>query len=328
MKTDEKLPKTLREAVVYFSDEQRAFEFFVAMRWPEGVSCPHCHSSDVRFIPSRRVWNCANKHAGRQFSAKVGTIFADSPLGLDKWLPAFWMLTAAKNGVSSYEIHRALGVTQKTAWFMMHRIRVAIQEGTVVRDKMKGTVEVDESYIGGAARNMHHKAKVRRGLVGNSGINGKTIVLGILERGKDKKASRVTTEIVKDTSEKELMPHVRKYVLKGTELQTDALRTYRRAAEEYEHKVVDHAEAYVQAGVHTNGLENFWSLLKRTIRGTYVSVEPFHLFRYLSEQTFRFNERKNEAGDQGRFLTGMEGVVGRRLRYKTLIGFCEDGQAA
>lgn len=318
MHKDTGFPETLHEAIQYFAAGDNAFHFMVALRWRDGVVCPTCGSGEVHFVRTRKIWECKTKHPKRQFSVKVGTIFEDSPIKLDKWFSAMWMLGNCKNGVSSYEIGRELGVTQKTGWFMLHRLRAAMQSGSFVRDKMSGTVEVDESYIGGAARNMHHKAKVRRGLVGNSGINGKTIVMGILERGKGKKASRVVTEIVKDTSEKEIMPHVRKYVLKGTEMQTDALRTYRRAEAEYQHKVVDHAESYVRDGVHTNGLENFWSLLKRTIKGTYVSVEPFHLFRYLSEQCFRFNERKDD--NHGRFLSIAGGIVGKRLTYAKLIG--------
>jgi len=319
MNIDENFPKTLREAVVFFSDKERAFEFFVAIRWPEGVSCPHCQSSDVRFIASRKVWNCANNHPRRQFSAKVGTIFEDSPLGLEKWMPALWMLTGAKNGISSYEIHRAIGVTQKTAWFMMHRIRVALQAGSVVRDQFKGVVEVDESYIGGEARNMHASTKARRGIVGR-GTVGKTAVMGLLQRHGAGKHSKVVTEVVKNTGQSELIPRVRKYVLKGSEVHTDEHRGYASLDAEFIHKVINHAEAYVKDGVHTNGMENFWSLLKRTIKGTYVCIEPFHLFRYLSEQAFRFNEREDENGDAGRFLTALLGTFGRRLQYKQLIG--------
>lgn len=312
-------PETLREAIIYFADVHRALEFMVTLKWPDGVvRCPHCESANVGFLEKRCVWKC--RGCRKQFSPKVGTVFEDSPLPLSKWLPALWSIVNAKNGISSCELHRALGVTQKTAWFMLQRIRLAMQSGEMVRT-MSGTVEVDESYIGGAARNMHHKVKIKRGMIGATGPVGKSIVLGILERGeKGKKVSRIAAEVVTGTTGKEMMPHVRKYVLKGTELHTDALRTYREAAADFEHKVVDHAETYVKDGVHTNGLENFWSLLKRTIKGTYVSVEPFHLFRYLSEQVFRFNERKDKDGDKGRFLTAAIGIIGRRLTYKKLIG--------
>jgi hypothetical protein len=245
---------------------------------------------------------------------------------LEKWLPAVWVIVNAKNGVSSCELARSLGVTQKTAWFMLHRIRLAMQSGGVVRSKLTGTVEVDESYIGGLARNMHKNTKVRRGITGTGGT-GKTAIQGLLQRH-GKAHSKVIAEVVEHTRGELLRLNVRKYVLRGTEVHTDALPAYRELQDDFTHKVVDHAECYVKDGVHTNGLENFWSLLKRGLKGTYVSVEPFHLFRYLSEQVFRFNERKDENGDKGRFLTAMAGVFGKRITYKKLIGQDEDGLPA
>ena len=259
----------------------------------------------------------------KQFSVKVGTIFEGSPIKLDKWFAAMWMLTNAKNGVSSYEVHRAIGVTQKTAWFMMHRIRVAMQTGSFVKDKLQGTVEVDESYIGGLARNMHKNTKERRGITGTGGV-GKTAVMGLLERhGAKHSVSKVIAHVLASTKKPELQGHVRNYVLKGSQVHTDELKSYEGLDAEYTHNVINHAECYVKGNVHTNGMENFWSLLKRGIKGTYVSVEPFHLFRYLSEQVFRFNERKHEDGDQGRFLAVAASVFGKRLTYKKLIG--DDG---
>lgn len=231
---------------------------------------------------------------------KAGTIFEDSALGLDKWLCAVWVIVNAKNGCSSCELGRALGVTQKTAWFMLHRIRLALHEGGV--DKMSGQVEADETFIGGKARNMHFKDKKRKGIVGN-GMSGKTAVAGLLERTKDKKASRVVVKVAATVKKGELQSNVREYVLKGSEVHTDSLLSYDGLSEEYTHNVINHAESYVRGHVHTNGMENFWSLLKRALKGTYVSVEPFHLFRYLDEQAFRFNERKDN--DQGRFLHGL-----------------------
>lgn len=313
----ETFPKTLHEVIRHF-DEKAAHDFFVSLRWPDKVTCPRCASERVSFISTRKVWTCMDCKVKKQFSVKVGTIFEGSPIKLDKWFAAMWMLTNAKNGISSYEIHRAIGVTQKTAWFMMHRIRVAMQTGSFVRT-MKGTVEVDESWIGGQARFMHKAAKKAKG-ISSGNTNGKTPVMALLERGKGKRASRVHAEVVVDVGHQELMGRVRKYVLKGSRLETDAHHAYRTAAQDYEHKVVDHATAYVQDGVHTNGLENFWSLLKRGIRGTYVSVEPCHLFRYLSEQVFRFNERQHEDGDQGRFLQVAGNVFGKRLTYRKLTG--------
>ena len=278
MKTD--FPETLSESIEYFSNEDNAFRFIRAMRWADGVAvCPICASKESYVLAARRMWKC--KGCAKQYSVKVGTIFEDSPLSLGKWMSGFWLIANAKNGISSYETHRALGVTQKTAWFMLQRIRLAMQNGTIV--KMGGTVEADETFIGGKARNMHFgKRKVK-----GTGPVAMTPVMGLLERTTAKGASRVVLKVAPTTRKGDLQGNVREYVLKGSE-------------------------------VHTNGLENFWSLLKRTIKGTYVSVEPFHLFRYLDEQAFRFNERKDN--DQGRFLKAIAGIVGRRLTYKALIG--------
>lgn len=314
---DANFPETLLEAVEYFADRELAFEFMVALRWPDGVvRCP-CGSEWVGFLSTRRVWKC--RECRRQFSVKVGTVFEDSPLGLDKWLPAVWVIVNAKNGVSSCELARSLGVTQKTAWFMLHRIRLAIQAGSMVHSKLTGTVEVDESWIGGKARYMHQKVKKARG-INRGNVHGKTPVMAVLQRGTKRKSSKVVAEVIIAADKDTLDRKVRHYVLKGSEVHTDEHKAYADLSDEYTHKVVNHAEAYVQDGVHTNGLENFWSLLKRTIKGTYVSVEPFHLFRYLSEQVFRFNERKDKEGDRGRFLTACFGLIGKRLTYRELIG--------
>lgn len=311
-------PETLMEAIQYFSEGDNAFNFMVNLRWPEKVCCPRCASEKVGFVKTRKIWECKGE-CKKQFSVKVGTIFEDSPIKLAKWFCAMWLIANAKNGISSYELHRALGVTQKTAWFMLHRIRLAMQSGSIVKDKIGGIVEVDESYIGGKARNMHKNTKVRRGITG-TGMKGKTAVMGLLERhGEHKSVSRVIAEVLPNTpTKKALIGRVKKYVLKETEVHTDALNSYNDLSADFVHKVVDHAECYVKDGVHTNGLENFWSLLKRGIRGTYVSVEPFHLFRYLSEQVFRFNERKDN--DEGRFLKVAGCVFGRKLTYAQLTG--------
>jgi transposase-like protein len=312
-KHGEDFPETLQEAITRFADEDRSFEFVRSIRWEGGVAtCPRCASKDSYFLPKRRMWKC--KGCSFKFGVKQGTIFQCSPLPLGKWLAGFWLLANAKNGISSYEVHRALGVTQKTAWFMLGRIRLAIQNGSIVM--LSGTCEVDESWIGGSARNMH-KAKKAKVMKGNQNT-ALTPVQGLLERGTRDKCSRVKLAIIRSTRRTELHGNVRKYVLKGAEVYTDALSAYRGLEIEYVHEVVDHAVEYVRGNVHTNGLENFWSLLKRSIRGTYVSVEPFHLFRYLDEQTFRFNERKDD--DQGRFLKAITGIIGKRLTYAKLTG--------
>jgi len=314
MKDEIEFPETLQECIKYFANPDVSLAFIVSKRWPNGVDCPHCESKNVSFISSRRVWQC--KACRKQFSAKVGTIFEDSPIGLDKWFCAFWLIVNAKNGVSSYELHRSLGVTQKTGWFMLHRIRYAMQTGSFM--KMGGIVEVDETFIGGKARNMHKAVKKARNI--KTGGMSMTPVIGLLERGTRDKASRVKVQTVNTRKRPELQANVRQYVLKGAEVHTDALRSYNGLCDEYTHNVIDHAVSYVNGHVHTNGMENFWSLLKRSIKGTYVNVEPFHLFRYLDEQSFRFNERKHEDGDKGRFLKAVDGIFGKCLRYAHLIG--------
>jgi len=306
-----KIPRSLVEAVRYFQDTDNCLEFMKLIRWPDGVvKCPTCGNDKVGFLAAQNRWQCSKKHPKRQFSAKVGTIFEDSAIGLDKWLPAVWQVVNCKNGISSYETARGLGVTQKTAWFMNHRIRKAIQSGTF--EKISGEVEADETFIGGLARFMH---KDRRGeKIKGTGGGGKAIVMGLLDR----KTKKVRLRHVADTSGPTLQGVVREYVEGGSYVFSDAWRSYNGLSADYVHNVIDHAESYVNGNIHTNGIENFWSLLKRGIKGTYVSVEPFHLFRYLDEQAFRYNERKNDDG--GRFAEAMASIVGRRLTYKELIG--------
>ncbi len=305
-------PTTLQEAVRFFADPELALDFVVGLRWPDGVTCPHCGAKEPSFLGTRRIWKCRACH--KQFSAKVGTVMEDSPVGLDKWLPCLWLVVNCKNGVSSYELARALGVTQKTAWFMAHRARLAMQSGGP--GKMSGEVEVDETYIGGKARNMHERK--RRGKISGTGPVDKSAVVGLLQRHSDKGHSVVKVKHVPNVKRATLAPEVRSTVERGSEVYTDALRSYDDLGADFVHKVIDHAERYVDGKVHTNGLENFWSLLKRAIRGTYVSVEPFHLFRYLDEEAFRFNARK--VSDGARFLLAAAGMFGKRLTYAGLIG--------
>ncbi len=316
----EMLPNTLQEAMVFFADEARAFDFMKGIRFPTGkVTCPRCGSGDVSFLSTRRKWSCKHCTTNRQFSLRTATILEDSPLGFDKWICAFWLIANAKNGISSWEIHRALGVTQKTAWFLLHRVRLALQAGTIMTDKMGGIVEADETFIGAKARNMH--ADKRKKLVGKkTGPYAMTAVMGLLERHAEKGRSRVKAAVLKSVKKGDVQAEVRENVTPGAEVHTDALRSYTTLADDYNHKVVDHAETYVNGNVHTNGLENFWSLLKRTVKGTYVCPAPFHLHRYLGEQVFRFNERKDERGDLGRFLTAIGHIVGRRLTWASLTG--------
>ncbi len=307
-------PKTLQEAIVYFSDPTNCREHLVARRWPNGVTCPRCGSDRVAFLEKYNRWQCSVTHAARQFTAKTGTIFEDSPLGLDKWLTAMWQIVNCKNGISSYEVHRAIGITQKSAWFMDHRIRLALGLESPTA-KMAGHVEADETFIGGKARNMH--ASKRAAKITGTGGKDKTAVMGILERGKDGKPSQIRTTVVPDRKKKALQAEVRQHVEAGSAIYTDALKSY-DGLTEFEHQVIDHAIAYVDGKVHTNGLENFWSLLKRGLKGTYVSVEPFHLFRYLDEQVYRFNNRRMT--DAERFDIAVRGIVGKRVTFDQLTG--------
>ena len=303
-------PKTLSDAIRYFAHPDNCREYLVARRWPNGVTCPVCGSETVYFDTSGNRWECRTRHPKRTFTLKTGTIFEDSALGLDKWLPAVWMIVNMKNGVSSHELARSIGVTQKTAWFMLQRIRLAMQDesgGTI-----SGDVEVDETFIGGKARNMH-VAQRRRRITGTGGKD-KTAVLGILKRG-----GKVRTTVIGDRKKKTLQAEVHKHVEAGAALYTDELLSYRGLEGTYAHQVIDHAVQYVDGQVHTNGMENYWSLLKRGLAGTYVSVEPFHLFRYLDEQAFRYNNRK-EMNDFDRFKLAAAQIVGKRLTWKQAIG--------
>jgi transposase-like protein len=304
-------PKSLQEAIIYFSDIDSCVEYLSARRWPSGVTCPTCGSNRVSaFNPKRRTWKCSTHHPKREFSIKVGTIFEDSAIGLDKWLTAVWMVVNCKNGISSYEVARDLGVTQKTAWFMLHRIRLAMQDHD--SGKLSGEVEVDETFIGGKARNMHVDERERR--ITGTGGKDKTIVFGALERGGNVKAV-----VIQDRKKNGLHAQVKSHVEAGAALYSDALRSYDGLARDYAHQVIDHAEKYVDGKIHTNGLENFWSLLKRGISGTYISVEPFHLFRYLDEQMFRYNNRK-DIEDSGRFNLAISRIIGKRLTFAALTG--------
>jgi transposase-like protein len=316
-----KEPQTLAQAIVYFSDADRAFEYAKKLRWPDGkVSCPRCGSENNSFIKTRRIWFCYG--CQKQFTLKVGTIFEDSALGLDKWMTATWMLVNCRNGVSSYEIARSLGITQKSAWFMLQRIRQALQEGGIVKLGGPGSeVEVDETFIGGKARNMHASKlrRLRREGSLKSGV-GKTIVMGMLERD-----GKVSARVVPDRKTAAMRDAIAETIDDGTLIYTDEYATYPWAiSNSYAHKVINHLEKYVDGTVHTQGIENFWSLLKRGLNGTYVSVEPFHLFRYVDEQAFRFNHRKDENGnkvpDAARFAEAMSRIAGHRLTYSQLTG--------
>jgi transposase-like protein len=306
-------PSTLQQAIVYFSDPDRCFQYALNLRWPNGlVSCPRCGSEKHSFVKTRRLWHC--KGCKKQFTLKVGTIFEDSPLGLDKWMCAFWMLCNCKNGVSSCEVARALGITQKTAWFMLHRIRMAMDiepvhpMGWTPRDP----IEVDETFVGGKPHNMHRDKRLARG-----DQDHKAIVMGMLSRTSREVRAKVIPNVKRETLQGEIL----KNVGRSSHVYTDQWAGYDglNKVNDYVHKTVNHMEEYVNGKVHTQGIENFWSLLKRGLRGTYVAVEPFHLDRYVDEQVFRYNNRK-KFNDQGRFELAMRNVAGKRLTYTDLTG--------
>lgn len=305
--TRKKLPSSLIEAVRYFSDIDLCTKYVASLRWPDGPVCSQCEGTAHSYLAKRRIWKC--KACKKQFSVKVGTIFEDSPLGLDKWLPAVWLAANSKNGISSHELGRALGITQKSAWFMLHRIRLAMQTGSF--DKFSGTVEADETYIGGKARNMH-KAERKRKISGTGGKD-KAKVLGVIERG-----GKIRVRHVDELSRETVQGFVREAVEVGSDLYTDAARSFSGLDSDYAHETVDHAERYVDGQVHTNYMENFWALLKRGLHGTYVSVQPFHLFRYLDERVFTFNER--ELDDLSRFESVLRTASGRRLTFTEVTG--------
>jgi len=314
-------PKTLQEAILKFSDEQTCIDTVAKMRWPDGPRCPDCigeHAENPYYIKTQKRWKC--RWCRRQFSVKVESVFEDSPISLTKWLPALWMLINDKNGISSYELHRALGVTQKTAWFMLHRLRYALKAG-MFGTKLGGTdggpVEVDETFVGGKLKNMHKDKKVRYNLRGGS--HGKAVVMGMLDRHSSQIRAKVVPNVQRDTLQPEVMSNI-KY---GTTVYTDNHVGYDKLHSRYVHEFVNHAEKYVEGQVHTNGLENFWSLLKRTLAGTYVAVEPCHLESYIDEQVFRYNNRAtkdNPLNDADRFTAALMLVAGKRLTYKELIG--------
>jgi transposase-like protein len=318
MDANEYTPKTLIDAIRYYSDEDRCIAYMVSRRWPDGVvKCPTCGNDRVHYLANQRRWKCSQKHPRRQFSVKVGTIFEDSPLSLTKWLPAVWLIGNCKNGISSCEVARDLKVCQKTAWFMLHRIRFAMQRGSFEKFGGSGPVEADETFIGGLARFMHKDKKAK--ITGTGGA-GKELVMGLLDR----ETGKVRVKHVANRKRSTLQEEVRVNVEAGSEVFTDELASYTGLEKDYVHQFVNHAEEYVNGNIHTNGIENFWSLLKRGLKGTYISVEPFHLFRYLDEQAFRYNERKNDNGDGGRFAEILSTIAGRRLTYKELTGKMDD----
>lgn len=305
------LPKTLQEAVKAFANERFCIDIIAAMRWTDGKAvCPKCQQTNNHFMEARKVWQCKNKECKKQFSVKVGTIFEDSAIALEKWLIAGWLIVNAKNGISSYELGRALGITQKSAWFVNHRLRQAMTVGSI--EKLSGEIECDETYVGGKSKNM--QVKKCKELQMTRGYKQKTGVFGMVQRG-----GKVKAHVIKLADTPTLLGSIAKNVEAGSTVMTDDHGGYRNMTEEYRHEVVNHAVEYVRGNIHTNSIENFWSLLKRTIKGTYISVSPAHLQKYVEEQMFRYNERHEN--DQVRFVRMLESISGKRLTHSQLIGY-------
>jgi len=324
MKPENKFPQHLLEATRYFADPDVCVDFVASMRWPDGVTCPHCEGKKVSYLSSRRIWKCMAKDCHKQFSAKTFSVFEDSPISLDKWLTAVWLVVNCKNGISSYEIMRDLGVTQKSAWFMLHRIRLALKDGnwSKLGGSQGGPVEVDEAFIGPDLRKMH-AAKRRERMTAMNGRN-KVVVMGMLDRDARKVRAKVVPNVKRETLQKEILNEIEK----GSTVYTDRAPAYDHlAVQEFVHETVNHVEEYVRGQVHTQGIENFWSLLKRGLTGTYVAVEPFHLDAYVDEQVFRYNNRAtkdNPLNDADRFVLAVSQIAGKRLTYAQLTGKTEE----
>jgi hypothetical protein len=297
-----KYPETLIEAVCYFSNPDVCIEHVAALRWPNGVVCPTCGRVDVSYLKSQKRWQCKSQHPKRQFSVKVGTIFEDSPLGLDKWLPAIWMIVNAKNGVSSYEIARALGVTQKTAWFMDHRIRVTMEYGSFDK-KLDSPVEADETYVGGKTR----EEKGR--------FNNKTAIVGVVE--KKKHIGQIRAFATKQADATNTMPFLKENLTEGAILHTDESTIYSRARRTFIHESVNHSEKeYARGAISTTTIDGFWNLFKRSYKGTYTHLSPTHLDRYVKEHTYRYNTRMLSDGQR---FTEWFANCNRRLMYRALV---------
>jgi transposase-like protein len=318
------IPKTLLDAVRFYSDPENCRQHMIEVRWLDGiVRCPTCGSENVTFLKAANLYKCYGRHDRAKFSLKVGTVFEDSPIGLDKWLPVVWMLANCKNGISSWEIHRAIGVTQKTAWFMLHRIRKAMASRSFSKlgGSGGGPVEVDETFIGPKPQKMHRERRLKmQGALKGAGLDNKTIVMGMLDRDSRKVRAQVVPNVKRETLQAAILSEIEN----GSKVYTDGYPSYDKlSADGYIHETVNHLEEYVRGEVHTQGIDNFWSLLKRGLTGTYVSVEPFHLDRYVTEQVFRYNNRAtkdNPLQDSDRFMLALSQIAGKRLTYAELTG--------
>jgi transposase-like protein len=312
--------KTLSDAIQHFADAENCRRFMVSVRWLDGVvRCPICNASKVTWLAKAKVYRCYGEHPKQKFSLKTGSVFEDSPIGLEKWLPAVWLLSNCKNGISSYELSRYIGVTQKTAWFMLHRIRLAMESHSFLKlGGNGGPVEIDETFVGPKPQKMHRDKRLERRL----GIKARdsVAVIGMLDRGVRQVRARVIPDVRRDTLQREILSHIEG---KST-IYTDGWPGYDHLkTKEFVHETVNHLNEYVRGQVRTQGIENFWSLLKRGLTGTYIAVEPFHLDRYVTEQVFRYNNRAtkdNPLNDADRFALAVSQISGKRLTYAELTG--------
>jgi transposase-like protein len=312
--------KTLVQAIQYFADIENCRKVMVEMRWSDGVPrCPYCGATKLTWLANAKVYRCYGDHPKQKFSLKVGTVFEDSAIGLDRWLPAIWLLANCKNGISSYELSRYIGVTQKSAWFMLHRIRLAMESQSFEKlGTDSGPIEIDETFVGPNPRKMHSDKRQARQLATKAKMG--VPVMGMLDRDARQVRAKVIPNVKRETLQNEILNQIEK---KAT-IYTDGWVGYDRLkVQEFVHETVNHLDVYVRGQIHTQGIENFWSLLKRSLRGTYIAVEPFHLDGYVTEQVFRYNNRAtkdNPLTDADRFALAVSQTVGKRLTYAELTG--------
>jgi transposase-like protein len=300
---------TINDIAIYFQEQNTCINYLIQLRWPNGVTCPFCNHRKVYHIQGAKPhYKCAG--CRKHFSALKGSIFENSSIPLSKWFMAIYILSTHRKGISSIQVSRDIGVRQKTAWFMMQRIRYAVKMQSFNRDKLgkDGIVEMDESYIGGKTSNMHKKKLAK---VLESGEQQKMAIAGAIERG-----GEVRAQYIDKTNYENIVPFLIKNVYQGSKLMTDEHVVYTNAKRLYKHKTIKHMlKEYVRGDVHTNTIENFWSVLKRGVYGTYHFITVKHVQNYLEEFAFRFNNRKITEAQRFDKLVSLSN---QRITYKAL----------